>query len=151
MSREGNSQTSGLYYSMDERAREGRKWTDLQAEELCRRVWGTSGFGCETRCGGFPPGASPGGEAEIGSVGGRGRTSRLMAGCPGAAQGRAVSSVADHLHQDHDVVGRLQDLLVVVVEAGAHGTRHPARSAPVVEVQVVRPRAGGEPRGRRRR
>ena len=55
---------------------------------------------------------------------------------PAAVQ-RDDPRVVDHLHQDHDVVGRLQNLIVVVVEAGHHGAGHAARDAPVVEVQVL--------------
>ena len=67
--------------------------------------------------------------------------------------------VVDHLDEDHDITRRLEDLVVVVVEAGHHRAGQPARDAPLVQVAVFRSGrlpaairlAPGAPLGLRRR
>ncbi len=45
--------------------------------------------------------------------------------------------VVDHLDEHDDVIRRLENLVVVVVEAGRHRTRHAARQTPVVRAEIL--------------
>ena len=53
-----------------------------------------------------------------------------------AAVQRDDARVVDHLDHDHDVLRRLEDLVVVVVEPRRHRPRHAARDAAVVGVEL---------------
>ena len=50
---------------------------------------------------------------------------------------RNDARVVDHLDKNHHVSGRLQDEVVVVVEAGQHRSRHSPGDAPVVHAHVL--------------